>query len=684
MNNIPLYNPGEKVFDCTNTSMDKRPDGECDILFVVEPLNSMTYYTIEKSSRELKGIRAEFDSSGKLVPLVKNASKTSVIIQTDGIYRPIIAINAQMPGPTIIAEANQKINVKVYNELKNVEGISIHWHGMHQVENSEQDGVASITQHPIQPFTSYTYRFKAFPTGTHWYHAHSGAQRTDGLYGALIVEDIIPNEYDHDFPHMHTLMLMDWQKEASIDIFYPIGSSLNFWKRNDANDPPFEKYETTYGPDNTQLGPVPFWSGIINDKGRHYNISGNTSIPATDLNYFNVDKGESYRFRLIGAQALYPFKFSIQEHKLTVIATDGAEIQSIPNVNYVIVNTGERYDIVVNANNTAGNYWILAESLEDESCTNCHSQIFNNPINTHRAEAVLHYNDHPSRKIDSPPKTWDDECNSLTDCIAVNCPFTQYKNNMTCRNANSFRSKNHKIPSGLGSLCKDTLFYSFGFHGEKTTGASSVDGVNFRFPTYLPQLEKEYSDFSIHDKCPRRGCNQDHCVCTQVIDITDCTRYRQAIEMVIVNRDVGDNANNPESAHPVHLHGHSFYVVDIGYPQYNETTGEYQSANNDITCKMKTEKTDECSQFITMQDNNDMDIQKVTWKNNSGSSYDETILYARKDTVIVPYGGYTIIRFVVDNPGWWFFHCHIEVHQLEGMAAVVKELQLPSKSSGML
>ena len=250
-------------------------------------------------------------------------------------------------------------------------------------------------------------------------------------------------------------MLMDWQMEASIDIFYPIGTSLEFWKRNDANDPPFEKYKDTSGPDNTLLGPVPFWCGIINDKGRHYDINGFTNILPTDLNYFNVSKGHSYRFRVIGAQALYPFKFSIQEHKLTVIATDGA--QNISNVNYVIVNTGERYDIVVNANKADGNYWVLAESLEDESCTNCANQIFNNPINTHRAEAILHYDDYQSREIDGPPKTWDDECNSLTDCIAVNCPFTQYKMKMTCKNANSFRSKNYDIPPELGSLCKDTI-----------------------------------------------------------------------------------------------------------------------------------------------------------------------------------------------------------------------------------
>lgn len=44
--------------------------------------------------------------------------------------------------------------------------------------------------------------------------------------------------------------------------------------------------------------------------------------------------------------------------------------------------------------------------------------------------------------------------------------------------------------------------------------------------------------------------------------------------------------------------------------------------------------------------------------------------------MIVPYGGYVAIRFVLNNPGWWFFHCHIESHQLEGMAAIT---ELPSR-----
>lgn len=45
----------------------------------------------------------------------------------------------------------------------------------------------------------------------------------------------------------------------------------------------------------------------------------------------------------------------------------------------------------------------------------------------------------------------------------------------------------------------------------------------------------------------------------------------------------------------------------------------------------------------------------------------------RKDTVILPPGGYVVVRIYADNPGKWFLHCHIEVHTLEGMAMVLNE-----------
>ena len=141
-----------------------------------------------------------------------------------------LAINGHMPGPTIIANKTQKLIITVYNELTNVEGISIHWHGIHHrmMDSEGADGVAYITQRPIVPFDKFTYTFLASPSGTHWYHAHRGAQRTDGLYGALIVHDDLPEDSSRgedkitDDPHNQTLILMDWQKDASIELFQTI------------------------------------------------------------------------------------------------------------------------------------------------------------------------------------------------------------------------------------------------------------------------------------------------------------------------------------------------------------------------------------------------------------------------------------------------------------------------------
>ncbi len=47
----------------------------------------------------------------------------------------------------------------------------------------------------------------------------------------------------------------------------------------------------------------------------------------------------------------------------------------------------------------------------------------------------------------------------------------------------------------------------------------------------------------------------------------------------------------------------------------------------------------------------------------------------RKDTVIVPGGGYVVLQFRSDNPGLWFLHCHIVPDLLEGMSVMINEVE---------
>ena len=38
-------------------------------------------------------------------------------------------------------------------------------------------------------------------------------------------------------------------------------------------------------------------------------------------------------------------------------------------------------------------------------------------------------------------------------------------------------------------------------------------------------------------------------------------------------------------AHPIHMHGHTFHVLKMGYATYNETTGKFIEQNSDINCR---------------------------------------------------------------------------------------------------
>lgn len=104
----------------------------------------------------------------------------------------------------------------------------------------------------------------------------------------------------------------------------------------------------------------------------------------------------SYRFRVISAATLYPFRVYVQGHpQLNVRASDGFEIvqgnESSSKdllVESFIIHPGERYDFTLNANNRNQNaYLLVAESIEDLSAKN--------PPEYHAAEAIIQYKGKP-------------------------------------------------------------------------------------------------------------------------------------------------------------------------------------------------------------------------------------------------------------------------------------------------
>ena len=100
--------------------------------------------------------------------------------------------------------------------------------------------------------------------------------------------------------------------------------------------------------------------------------------------------------------------------------------------------------------------------------------------------------------------------------------------------------------------------------------------------------------------------------------------------------------------------------VYIGYGEYNATTGKMKHSP-DINCGVGLCVDPAWANGIP---------QGVSNRTANGRVVSSAI---RKDTVIIPAGGYVVVAFQADNPGYWIMHCHIEEHLLNGMAVVLQE-----------
>jgi FtsP/CotA-like multicopper oxidase with cupredoxin domain len=106
------------------------------------------------------------------------------LVNYAGKEKRAIAVNGQIPMPTLTFTEGDTAEIVVHNQLK--ESTSLHWHGVF-LPNKE-DGVPWLTQKPIKAGTTYTYRFPIIQHGTHWYHSHSGLQEQIGMYGSFIMK----------------------------------------------------------------------------------------------------------------------------------------------------------------------------------------------------------------------------------------------------------------------------------------------------------------------------------------------------------------------------------------------------------------------------------------------------------------------------------------------------------------
>ncbi|PSN72920.1 extracellular dihydrogeodin oxidase/laccase-like protein [Corynespora cassiicola Philippines] len=293
------------------------------------PWGNVDPKTINPRNPPNTGVTRRYDftiSRGELAP--------DGYLKTSGIL-----INGQFPGPTIEANWGDMIEVKVTNNITGpFEGTALHWHGLFQNGSAWYDGVPSVSQCPIAPGASFTYKFQAGVFGTSWYHSHYSAQAAGGLFGPLVVYGPSHVSYDVD---VGPVMLADWFHKDYFDIVKNVMST------------------------NSTLWANPSDNTLINARNP-YNCSqvkDNTPCGKASYSKFKFQSGKTYKLRLINAGAAGMQYFSIDGQTLQIVSVDLTDIQPY-NTTIVTLSVGQRSDVLFTPKAVNGTNAIWMRTLQ--------------------------------------------------------------------------------------------------------------------------------------------------------------------------------------------------------------------------------------------------------------------------------------------------------------------------------
>ncbi|PFH47643.1 multicopper oxidase [Amanita thiersii Skay4041] len=300
-------------------------------------------------------------------------------------------------------------------------------------------------------------------------------------------------------------------------------------------------------------------STLINGQGRY------PGGPNADLAIINVVPGKRYRFRLISMSCDPDYVFSIDGHTMWVIETDGVTV--LPSeVDSIRIFAGQRYSFIFEANQPVNNYWIRA-------LPNKGPRGFKNGINS----AILRYAGAPTEEPTTTPMS---HTPALKDTGLI--PWS-----------------NPGAPGGHHPGGGDvTINLEFGFLPD--LHKFTVNGVQYESPSVPVLLQILNGARSVKDITPQ--------------GVVYTLPRDKVIEVVMKNNAAG-------SPHPIHLHGHTFDVIQGA----GETTYNF--------------------------------INPIRRDVVSGGKVGDTV----------------IIRFTTDNAGPWILHCHIDRHMEHGFAVIFVE-----------
>nr|XP_043621384.1 laccase-2-like [Erigeron canadensis] len=453
--------------------------------------------------------------------------------------KSIITVNGKFPGPRVVAREGDRVVIKVVNHVS--KNITIHWHGIRQLQSAWADGPAYITQCPIQPGQSYVYNFTITgQRGTLWYHAHISWIRAT-LYGPII---ILPKRHE-SYPFVKPY------KEIPI-IF-------GEWWKADPEAVINQAIQTGAGPNNSDT----------------YTINGfpgpSKNCSANETYRLKVKPGKTYLLRMINAALNDELFFRIANHTFIVVDTDASYVKPF-KTDTIYIAPGQTSNVLLKTKNFKPNAKYLMAARPYSTAA---SGTFDNTT----VISVLEYDVGKTTVANSSIKAL-----PVPPLPQINA--TTFVANWT----NGLRSlANARFPANVPQTTQRRFFFALGLGTtpcpknqtcqgptNQTKFAAGINNVSFTMPTtsllnahFLRQSNGVYTtDFPTTPLNPYNytGTTPNNTMMTNGTKVV-VLPYNTTVELVMQ----GTSTLGAEN-HPLHLHGYNFFVVGQGSGNFNSTT----------------------------------------------------------------------------------------------------------------
>ncbi|CAM0914083.1 unnamed protein product [Alopecurus aequalis] len=325
----------------------------------------------------------------------------------------------------------------------------------------------------------------------------------------------------------------------------------------------------------------------------------------------NVEHGRTYLLRIVNAALHSNCYFKVAEHNFTVVAADANYVKPY-TTDIIAISPGETVDALLVADAPPGKYYMVALSMHPPE------PMRQLPVTITRG--IVYYNNSSNIFEEDTPVIAPEmpDHNDATEYFYFHGNLTSLPHRLL-----------HPVPASVDERLLITV--DMGYICRK--GGSDCDynvarmnNISFQLPTTTPLLQANYyhnlSTIDVQELPSTTPPNivYNHGTTVKATSLRR-VRYNTTLEIVFQGPPTAFSFANP-----MHLHGHDFFVVAQGI-------GEYDAKK---------------------------DVQTY-------NLVDPPV----KNTASVPMFGWMAIRFIANNPGVWYLHCHVETHTLAGMAMVL-------------